>query len=136
MGKQLDAAFTNAMATVDIIENRLLCLHYAMDGIQKYGEAEKEFNALHHLLCEKLNDAYRYVLLFAHVTRKEEHIKEARKIAYKHHLRRGYSIIEYLHLEMKYPSFIWTSDQEDEFREEIENEFKKEIEEEKEKKNA
>lgn len=107
MGKYLDAAFVNAMTAVEIRKQHLLCLSYVIDSIPNLRDSEqREFSALYSMLHKRLNDAYETALLFAHATRKEEHIREARKIAYKHYLKRGMQIIHYQSLDLEYPRLL------------------------------
>lgn len=121
MGKKLDQAFTKALATVQLDEERIAALHFAVDGIRNIFTASEleKFNILHRGLYQKLNESYRRLFMFAHVSQKEEHVKEARRIAYEHYLKKNSSIMEHLELGYGYPGSHLIKDEE-EFREEIE----------------
>ena len=127
MGKHLNAAFINAMATVEICQQRILCLQYVIRGIRHMysKKTEEDYQSLFAELYRNLNNAYEMVMMFAHVTRKEEHIREARKIAYKNFLKEGISIMQFLQLDFDLPN-AYQCKLEDEFRKEIEEEFKAE----------
>lgn len=121
--KYLNMAFVNAMATVEICQQRIAALQYAIRGIGNHRVYHKDWeqaiDKLSNALYQDLDSAYQHVFMLATVTRKEEHMKAARQIAYRHFLSEEYAIMQLLNLDFEHPGSYAVKDEE-EFRREIE----------------
>ncbi len=116
---KVNQAWLNALATVELCEQRLAALHFAMKGIEsRTKELSEECNRLHTQLCDNLNNAYRNIFMWGIVTNKPEYQKEARRIAFKKFLAEQINIMCYLELDNQYPG-SWQVEEEEEFRKEI-----------------
>lgn len=102
---KLNQAFYTALDRVEVAKSRILALHYAFYPLRSAGrfsgEPKKEFSALHALLYEQLNDAFRALLMFADFVGPEKH-DAARLAAAKHYLNEKSSIMQYLGFDGEY----------------------------------
>lgn len=122
MGKKLNQAFVNAMATVQVCQERIAALSFAVKRQDQHSNLFHDdanvSTTLFAALYDDLNRAYAYVFMLANVTRKEEHIKEARRIAYRHFLSEQHGIMQLLNLDFEYPG-SYSGAEQDQFRKEI-----------------
>jgi hypothetical protein len=118
--KKIDQAVVAALKAVEIAKSRIHALHYAMQGARERGfgnvKEQQEFSALHSLLYKNLNDAYRDLFMWGVVSKDAERL--ARKEAFRHYLREGVTIMQYLDHTRMHPS-QWSAQEEKEFRAEI-----------------
>lgn len=107
---------------IALAETRIRALVFIMDGIPDYqrresGSVYQYHSALHAVLYQQLNDAYRDLLMIGLLGKKAQ--REARKRAFEHYLKANNSIMHLLDLRGHHPG-IFSADEEKEFRAEIE----------------
>ena len=123
--KYINEAFDSALTAVQLCEWRILGLRFATRGVQERkrfmnpgSAADNDFQALYSALYADLNEAYRRLLMWAHMTPDARRTKKAAKMAYDHYLREGMEIMGYLHPSGMPPGRYLASDK-DAFRAEL-----------------
>lgn len=116
--KKLDKAAEVALAKIELCEQRIHALAFAVWGLElRPGEAREEHNALYAILYRRLNEAYRDLFMWG-VVIGDDVRKEARRMAYKRFLEEGKTIMGYLDMTNTY-SGHWNKKEVEEFRAEI-----------------
>ena len=117
---KINQALQAQLKRIEICKSRIVALMYAVEGTRdKFSrKQEQEFSSLTAALFSNLNEAYRSYFMFANIEGGDAQ-KEAKKAAYRHYLKTGSSIMDYLTFDGNVPSQWWAEDEEN-FRKEIE----------------
>jgi hypothetical protein len=128
MGKRIDGALVNCLATIEFTDELLA----ELSNITRYlsainlSQAKKESltrasNILHDLLIQSRHDAFESYFMFATVGKEPER-KKAIELAYRRFLKSDSDISRYSNTHLISPS-RWLSSIDDELRKEIESEI-------------